>query len=57
MAEKTHNAQPIRCVSCSSVLLEAELIEGIIIKKCPKCGIKNTFIGEKTNKPASRSNA
>lgn len=32
------------CKKCGKALLEAELIEGTIIKDCPKCKTQNIYV-------------
>lgn len=46
------NYPQIRCISCNKVLMEGEIIEGVIKKKC-RCGVTNTIRADK-NKPAGQ---
>ena len=43
MAENKPKLNTIRCTNCGRVLFEAEIKDGIVVKKC-KCGVINTII-------------
>ena len=49
MAE-TEKLTIVRCTNCNSILFEAKITEGTVVKKC-RCGIVNTY---SSKKPAGR---
>lgn len=53
MAEAKRKLTTVRCTSCGRVLFEAEIKDGIVVKKC-KCGVTNTIVSENKT-PASLS--
>ena len=53
MAKQGRKLTAVRCVSCGKILFEAEIKDGIVVKKC-KCGVTNTIVSE-NKKPATLS--
>lgn len=40
--------KPLKCESCSKVLMFIDIKEGIVSKDCPKCGHRNIVVFEDT---------
>jgi phage FluMu protein Com len=40
--------KPITCKNCGKTLMEADIKEGVVLKDCPKCGVRNEVRGGAT---------
>ncbi len=43
---QSNKLKPLKCESCSRVLMFANVKDGIISKDCPKCGHRNIVVFE-----------